>query len=219
MRLRELLCETVTKVKPIFYVDFDIGQSLSPTDFDMIRHEVEKLPNCSWCNFDVDSIEAEFVINSQAEGSDQKLGDLFTKVEEIILNALGRLEDTIGNGLYSGGISKILVKNGLPAFPIQAYTIEFLVGENFEFSGIEKLVSNTENLIFKRVSRLDPMPVLSLFKLKNVRNISFQTDFKKSSSTVVTPWRIIRKHLSGDKDILECREELIENGFKEWAKL
>jgi hypothetical protein len=31
--------------------------------------------------------------------------------------------------------------------------------------------------------------------------------------------KIIDKHLKGDKDILECQEELIEAGFKEYAKL
>jgi hypothetical protein len=30
---------------------------------------------------------------------------------------------------------------------------------------------------------------------------------------------IINKHLGGDKDVLECQEELISNGFKEYAKL
>lgn len=30
---------------------------------------------------------------------------------------------------------------------------------------------------------------------------------------------ILNKHLQGDRDILECQEELIDNGFKEYARL
>lgn len=30
---------------------------------------------------------------------------------------------------------------------------------------------------------------------------------------------IINRHLKADKDILECQEELLENGFKDYAKL
>lgn len=31
--------------------------------------------------------------------------------------------------------------------------------------------------------------------------------------------KIIIKHFKGDKDVLECQEELIENGYKQFAKL
>jgi hypothetical protein len=54
---------------------------------------------------------------------------------------------------------------------------------------------------------------LSLLLIKNLEIISV-------SFGGHPPWlRIINKHLTLDKDVLECQEELITNGLKEYAKL
>jgi hypothetical protein len=65
---------------------------------------------------------------------------------------------------------------------------------------------------------------LFLFSCKNLKShmlgILLIKDLKKISfSDNIEVQNIINKHLDGDRDILECQEELITNGLKEFAKL
>lgn len=57
--------------------------------------------------------------------------------------------------------------------------------------------------------------VLSIFLMRNIKS-TFLTN--RSDVTLNDVFKIVDKHLNGDKDILECQEELISNGFKEFAK-
>lgn len=57
--------------------------------------------------------------------------------------------------------------------------------------------------------------VLGLILIKNLEKFSFE-DFKGEVHPVQN---IINKHLKGSRDVLECQEELIENGYKQYAKL
>ena len=51
--------------------------------------------------------------------------------------------------------------------------------------------------------------ILGLLQIKHLKTV------KNSHPAFI----ILSKHLNGDKDILECQEELISNGYKEFAKL
>lgn len=53
--------------------------------------------------------------------------------------------------------------------------------------------------------------MLGILKIKNLQNILF------NFNTIVEA--IINKHLKGDRNILKCQKELIQNGFKDYAKL
>jgi hypothetical protein len=53
--------------------------------------------------------------------------------------------------------------------------------------------------------------LLNVFKMKNLKYFSLATKYKPLS-------KIIVKHLT-EGDIIDCQEELIENGYKEYAKL
>jgi hypothetical protein len=53
--------------------------------------------------------------------------------------------------------------------------------------------------------------ILSLLLVKELQSISFHIKYPE-------PFKIINKHLI-EKDILECKTELIENGFSAYAKL
>jgi hypothetical protein len=61
--------------------------------------------------------------------------------------------------------------------------------------------------------------ILGLLSVKNLEHLASHTSFKPDANVELdSVIRIIRKHLE-TKDILECQEELIEAGFKEFAKL
>lgn len=57
--------------------------------------------------------------------------------------------------------------------------------------------------------------ILGLILVKSLHKFSFE-DFKGDHHPVEN---IINSHLQGNRDVLECQEELIEKGFKEYAKL
>jgi hypothetical protein len=63
--------------------------------------------------------------------------------------------------------------------------------------------------------------VLSILKIKNP---SIYIGYDHVNSTNTSEWtskwiEILKDHLYGDKNILACQEELIDNGFKDYAEL
>jgi hypothetical protein len=61
--------------------------------------------------------------------------------------------------------------------------------------------------------------ILSLLKMKNLKIINLSTLAKDEHIELDKSCKIVNKHLKSGRDILECQEELIENGYKEFAKL
>lgn len=59
--------------------------------------------------------------------------------------------------------------------------------------------------------------ILGLLKMKNLQGILVSEPVNDVIAT--KPFGIVNNHLHLDKDIMECREELIANGLKEYAKL
>jgi hypothetical protein len=59
-------------------------------------------------------------------------------------------------------------------------------------------------------------PLLSILRLKNINRIqpTISNQFELNHAI-----EIINKHLRNEKDILECQEELITNGLRQYAKL
>lgn len=57
---------------------------------------------------------------------------------------------------------------------------------------------------------------LGILLIKNLQEILLPYS---SAATDIEWIKIIKKHFDGDKDVLECQEELIENGYKQFAKL
>jgi (2Fe-2S) ferredoxin len=55
--------------------------------------------------------------------------------------------------------------------------------------------------------------MLCILLIKDLKIIHFKNIDNEDAGV------IIQRHLTGDRDILECQEELITNGLKEYAKL
>lgn len=95
--------------------------------------------------------------------------------------------------------------------------IVLLNSTNFEsLHNINKFINCSELHIDRAVNV--KRNILSIFLLKNVKVYLFYTftDFKEKDVDWIN---IVTKYLGGDKDIIACQEELIENGYKEFAKL
>jgi hypothetical protein len=76
---------------------------------------------------------------------------------------------------------------------------------NFGASVAEKLLTNT--------------PLLSLLLTKNFNRISHNGIAGNKLTELSIVMDIINYHAKIDRDILECQEELITNGFRQYAKL
>jgi hypothetical protein len=59
--------------------------------------------------------------------------------------------------------------------------------------------------------------ILGLVNVKHLTKISYASPYSTESHTGA--FNIARKHINGDRDILEFQEELIQAGLKEYAKL
>jgi hypothetical protein len=97
--------------------------------------------------------------------------------------------DKIGRDFQMAGCSKITTLNDLPDS----------IGRNLFISG-NPLIKN-----YLRVLKVKDLQKIVMWDNDGI-------NFRKIAD-------IINKHLAGDKDIMECQEEMIEAGFGEYAKL
>ena len=58
--------------------------------------------------------------------------------------------------------------------------------------------------------------VLGVLLIDGLQNIYMHHRYDNRINNVA---KILRKHLQGDRDVFACQEELIENGFEEYAQL
>jgi hypothetical protein len=83
-------------------------------------------------------------------------------------------------------------------------------------SGIEKLKGCRRLTLVRRVNNHKPIGLLRLLKMPSLTLVDFDR-FIEDEQASLTMSHIINKHLK-DKDIADCMDELIEAGFKEYAK-
>jgi hypothetical protein len=85
-------------------------------------------------------------------------------------------------------------------------------------SGIgKKYLPNIGATLF--LSKTVTSSILSILNIKNLKQISQVNDNDFRSNDLEDAIQIINKHLKSSRRISKCKEELIEAGFKEYAKL
>jgi hypothetical protein len=98
-------------------------------------------------------------------------------------------------------------------------------------SGFPKLFVGTKNL-YMNCSKVPSLSgsnkIINCEKLKfcfahnikgNILSLMIMSKLKKVEATTTDWLDIINKHLTGDRDLLDCKEELMNAGLKEYAKL
>jgi hypothetical protein len=148
------------------------------------------------------------------EGCPEEVTGDFVIYQNTQLTSLKHMPKKVGGDLKGFGNSKMTSLEGLGD-----------IGGEIILSACTTLRSISE---IKKATRLDisgcPLitNMLYLFKIKGLihvtvwnKNIS-QTDHERKMKRLQ---EILNKHLAGDRDIMECQEELIEAGLEEYAKL
>lgn len=127
------------------------------------------------------------------------------------LNSLIGLEDTEIDKVNLGWHNNIKDLNG---FPKSVGILSIPNSFPIEYDLYKHVKELNEIVILD--SEIGYKGLLSCFKIKNFETISltFFNDNPRMKKLV----SIIRSHLEGDRNILKCQKELIQNGFKDYAK-
>lgn len=93
------------------------------------------------------------------------------------------------------------------------------------FTNVQKYI-NAETIVFDNVDPLGrrvPIKItsniLGFLLIPKLEHIHIKQFAKDEGNEIDQVFSILNKHLQNEKDILACQEELITNGFKEYAKL
>lgn len=126
------------------------------------------------------------------------------------------MDKILSIGAQGGSIKRLGIKvscYGLPAIRVHYDAVNLIIPHNgTTLQGIEKLI----NCQVLRISDADSVTghVLGILLIPDLKT------FVSISGTSKLAWdTIIKKHLAGDRDILDCQEELRTAGLREFGKL
>jgi hypothetical protein len=192
---------------PEIVEDYENTYDIELTEKEMCNELSELMPNkkidCYFANtlivsVDIDKSEKNITLEYQNK---------ITKEVEDNLNKM--LHSIMQTKVVT---SSLLIREQLPEdIKIQANIADLYLpwAKPFSLSGFDKQLLSCRILNIKFPEKIIG-GTLSLLKIKDLHTINCD---------ISPEWlNIIKKHLTS-KDILECQEELITNGFREYAKL
>lgn len=124
---------------------------------------------------------------------------------------LGKIKILTGN---VNAFGSFVISTEVPDFKIKCKYMSFdLILPERSFHNVHKMIE-CEELTFTGNLLNIKDSALGLLLIKGLTHL----DFGMRNKSI--PWvEIIFRHFKGDRDVLECQEELIEKGFKNYAKL
>jgi hypothetical protein len=101
----------------------------------------------------------------------------------------------------------------LTALPSDVETLS--VKNLVDYSKIVSLGQSIDDLkiVENNIEKIKPLHFFKMENLKIVHIYSSELHLYKEQC------KIINGHLNGDRDIISCQEDLINGGFKDWAKM
>ena len=218
MRFKQYLMESTT-VLPDYVIELTTNQNLSSQQFEPIKRKIVKMDYIQAANLNRENLEFTFAKLPQHEASTSALENRYDQVKQIVDDHLEDLSvaSRVGEVLIDIGFTWLKFDDGIPPFPVSSdMYININIGENTSLQGLDKVISYTRVLVLKGCDRLKPSPVLGLFKCKGVANFELEPWDKPGW------WGIVDTYLKDGPDMtqmLECKEELMNAGYKEYAKL
>jgi hypothetical protein len=192
--------------------------------------------SCNYCN-DIESlknapikVDGNFRCFSTAKlkslkGGPTYVGGTFDCTNSQRLISLEGAPDFVGDCFNCYGCEKLESLKGGPKIVRNHYNcsdcrsltslegIAIDIGQNVKMIDCPKLtkLSHLKSINFELNVRDTPITnMLYVFKIKKIKSIL--SNHKEID-------KIINNHLAGDRDIMDCQEELIDAGFGEYAKL
>jgi hypothetical protein len=101
---------------------------------------------------------------------------------------------------------------------LSSNTVSLMLGTDYgDIQDVYKYAPQLDKLLLPNLSKMNVNGLLNILKFKNLSYYSLGDDTKAQLAIDNEVFDIIGKHIKGD--IIDCQEELIEAGYKEFAKL
>lgn len=182
----------------------------------IVNGMVEHLGKELWIDNKLMDENGELIIPFRSCNAIQCRAMKLSSFKNFPLEITGRLHSAFSTSeMYDNPEQKV---HSLEGFPSRiAYGIINLSNNKFSelnYSKVNRIIKYAESEI--QIHRDYVGPILSFLMIERLRQV-----YKVEPISIIkTPCKIVTKYLQGDKDdILECQEELVQAGFKEFAKL
>ena len=161
------------------------------------------------------TITPEFLIDGFLPFKFKEIGNLNLNTTE--LKSYIGMPDKINHNLYIHGHGAPKSLEGFPAFVSKEIDINVDKKVQFSFEGIHNHLKemNGGNIYLPKGYAYG---LLGFLKVQNVSKL-YSLLTKSAETRLNRALIIINKHLTGDKDLIDCKRELVSNELKEFAKL
>ena len=141
-----------------------------------------------------------------------KVHELFEETERSILSVLGKMPERVEGDFYCyhNGLTSL---EGAPSWVDGIFNCR---DNNLtSLHNIHKHIKHIGGMLYASRNPIKSH-VLGVLLIDGLQNI-FLHDVTDERPVMVA--KILRKHLHSDRDVFACQEELIENGFEDFAQL
>lgn len=206
MRFKEFLKEEKVSLPQLH---IDVGLDLYDIPELAFKEIANGLKALNYVQSFTKDLEMLYIVTKPLSESDcRKIKSFRKEIIRVLTPILSNLEKQVEIEYVE---TLLIFPDGLPSFKVSYPRIRVDNPVKGSISGIEKLIGECESLEINECENIEG-GVLSLFKL-DIEHIELSSDFNPK-------WiQIIQQHLDHNRDILECREELIQAGLKDYAKL
>jgi hypothetical protein len=149
-------------------------------------------------------VEIYYGITDNQQGTNDNLNEFFNLWDKLLQQEFPETKNRYVATCWVNAPLQVILE-----FP--EVNLDFAKNKNVSLSGINKFL-NCEYILLSGGENISSS-MLSLLLIKRLKKLIHITD---NDTKLID---IFNKHLSSGKDILECQEELITNGYRQYAKL
>jgi len=149
-------------------------------------------------------VEIYYGITNDHQGTSEEINNFLNLWDKLIQKEFSFIKHRYAATCWVNAPLKVKLE-----FP--EVNLDFAKNKDVSLSGIDKFL-NCEYILLSGGQNISSS-MLSLLRIKKLKKIIHITD---NDTKLID---ILNKYLETDKDILECQEELIKNGYNQYAKL
>lgn len=199
------------QVFPEFVMKFTVHYDVSRENKNTITKYFEKYNNdINYVEMDDSILTVIFKYNDQSKFHSETLDEVFFDVKEKFDVQLEQLTD--GQNTIAFHERFLVFYGQMPTFKIDYPHIEIDIEPDNDLSTLYKFIE-CDYLTFNLFNNVKPHKgLLNILRIKAKKFIISQTVLKSAWAN------IYEKYLNGTRDMMDCQEELIQAGLKEYGK-
>jgi hypothetical protein len=220
MRFKEYLEENIGNSVELKY-SFWLYEHLDNSQVDSIRENIKNTIGNEDHHLLLQGSTSSFIVLMPKISRYDK--SFISKITQDLDNVISETLKSWGIGISSEEWS--MTFKGLPTGVIDLENIPILINlkKEDELTGIEKKILGAYNLTIADFynKREKPFPVLSLLKINPYIEIELYISAQVKQTDLGKVLQIVQKYLetgNSSDTVIDCQEELIDYGFKDYAK-